>query len=109
MRFIHTADWHLGRIFHGVHRTEDQRYALMQLVELVREARPDAVVVAGDIYDRAVPPPEAVELLDEVLCKLVLEARAPVVLIAGNHDSPGRLSFGARLMRDNRLYVTGAM
>ena len=57
MRFIHTADWHLGRLFHGVHLTEDQRYALMQFVELVRDSKPDAVLVAGDIYDRAVPPP----------------------------------------------------
>jgi len=109
MRFIHTADWHLGRLFHGVHLTDDQRYALMQFVELVREAKPDAVLVAGDIYDRAVPPPEAVDLLDEVLCKLVLEIKVPVVLIAGNHDSPNRLSFASRLFRDNRLYVSGGL
>jgi len=109
MRFIHTADWHLGRLFHGVHLTDDQRYALMQFVELVRDTKPDAVLVAGDIYDRAVPPPEAVDLLDEVLCKLVLEIKVPVVLIAGNHDSPNRLSFASRLFRDNRLYVSGAL
>ncbi|HSI34210.1 MAG TPA: exonuclease SbcCD subunit D, partial [Tepidisphaeraceae bacterium] len=109
MRFIHTADWHLGRLFHGVHLTEDQRYALLQLVDLVRETKPDAVLVAGDIYDRAIPPPEAVDLLDEVLCKIVLEAKVPVVLIAGNHDSPHRLNFGSRLLKDNRLYVTGQM
>ncbi|HYE20827.1 MAG TPA: exonuclease SbcCD subunit D [Tepidisphaeraceae bacterium] len=109
MRFIHTADWHLGRLFHGVHLTDDQRYALLQLVDLVRDAKPDAVLVAGDIYDRAIPPPEAVELLDEILCKIVLEAKVPVVLIAGNHDSPHRLNFASRLFRDNRLYVTGQM
>src|SRR3954463_2098024 len=109
MRFIHTADWHLGRLFHGVHLTEDQHHALMQLVDLVREERPDAVLVAGDIYDRAVPPPEAGELLDEVLCRLVIDLKVPVVLIAGNHDSPQRLQFGSRLMKGRRLYVTGEM
>jgi exonuclease SbcD len=107
MRFIHTADWHLGRLFHGVHLTEDQHHALMQFVELVKEERPDAVLVAGDIYDRAIPPPEAVELLDEVLCRLVIDLKIPTVLIAGNHDSPQRLHFGSRLLADRRLYVTG--
>src|SRR3954469_1223090 len=105
MRFIHTADWHLGRLFHGVHLTNDQHHALMQLVDLVKQERPDAVLVAGDIYDRAIPPPEAVELLDEVLCKLVIDLKIPVVLIAGNHDSPQRLNFGSRLLANRRLYV----
>ena len=63
MRFLHTSDWHLGRLFHGVHLTEDQAYVLEQLVVLAKEAKVDAVLVAGDIYDRAVPPAEAVELL----------------------------------------------
>src|SRR5436190_19824312 len=109
MRFIHTADWHLGRLFHGVHLTDDQHHALMQVVELVKEERPDAVLVAGDIYDRAIPPPEAVELLDEVLSRLVIDLKIPVVLIAGNHDSPGRLHFGSRLLAGRRLYVTGTL
>jgi exonuclease SbcD len=107
MRFIHTADWHLGRLFHGVHLTEDQHHALMQLVEVVREERPDVLLVSGDIYDRAIPPPEAVELLDEVLCRLVIDLQIPVVLIAGNHDSAQRLNFGSRLLSNRRLYVTG--
>src|SRR4051794_7603908 len=109
MRFIHTADWHLGRLFHGVHLTGDQHHALMQLVDLVKQERPDAVLVAGDIYDRAIPPPEAVELLDEVLCRLVIDLKVPVVLIAGNHDSPQRLHFGSRLLADRRLYVAGGL
>src|SRR4051794_22040047 len=107
MRFIHTADWHLGRLFHGVHLTEDQHHALMQLVEVVKAERPDALLVSGDIYDRAIPPPEAVELLDEVLCRLVIDLAIPVILIAGNHDSPQRLNFGSRLMANRKLYVTG--
>src|SRR5438477_11489741 len=106
MRFIHTADWHLGRLFHGVHLTADQAHVLDQLVDVARDTRPDAILVAGDIYDRAVPPPDAVELLDHVLSRLVIDLQIPVVLIAGNHDSPGRLNFASRLLAGRRLYVT---
>ena len=109
MRFLHTADWHLGRLFHGVNLTEDQRHLLEGLLRLASESRVDAVLVAGDIYDRAVPPAEAVDLLDEVLSRLVLDLRVPVVLIAGNHDSPQRLSFLSRLLESNRLHVLGAL
>src|SRR4051794_34748200 len=110
MRFIHTADWHLGRLFHGVHLTDDQRHVLAgQFVDLVKDAKPQLVIVAGDVYDRAVPPPDAVELLDDLLSTLVLDLEVPVLLIAGNHDSPGRLSFGSRLLAGRRLYVTGCV
>ena len=88
MRFIHTADWHLGRLFHSVHLTDDQRYVLDQFVDLVADVRPAAVLVAGDVYDRGVPPPEAVELLNDVLERIVRGLGVPVVMIAGNHDSP---------------------
>ncbi|GAB4256803.1 MAG: exonuclease SbcCD subunit D [Thermoleophilia bacterium] len=107
MKLIHTADWHLGRLFHGFHLTEDQAHVLEQLVELAREVRADAVVVAGDVYDRAVPPPEAVSLLDWTLSELTLSAGIPVVLIAGNHDSPERLGFGRRVLEGGRMYVRG--
>jgi exonuclease SbcD len=107
MRIIHTADWHLGRIFYGVHLTQDQAYVLDQFIDLVRDARPDVVVIAGDVYDRAVPPPEAVSLLDETLSRLVIELKTRVVLIAGNHDSPERLGFGTRLLSQSGLHVAG--
>lgn len=109
MKFIHTADWHLGRLFHGVHLTDDQRHVLLQFVDLVKTEKPDAILIAGDIYDRAVPPPEAVELLDEVLSKLVIDLKVLVVVIAGNHDSPNRLHFGSRLFAERRLHVTGTL
>jgi exonuclease SbcD len=108
MRFIHTADWHLGRLFHGVHLTEDQAHILDQFVAFVRDSRPDVLLIAGDIYDRAVPPPEAVALLDDALSRLVLDLRVPVVLIAGNHDSPQRLGFGSRLLSGQRLHIFGS-
>ncbi|AOZ01810.1 exonuclease sbcCD subunit D [Cupriavidus sp. USMAHM13] len=107
MRFLHTADWHLGRLFHARSLVDDQAYVLDQFVDLVREQRPDAVLLAGDVYDRAVPPPEAVALLDDVLARIVAGLRVPVVMIAGNHDNAQRLAFGARLMQDQGLHVAG--
>lgn len=107
MRFIHTADWHLGLIMNGRHLTEDQSFVLDQIVEIARDSRADAVVIAGDVYDRAVPPPEAVALLDDVLSRLVLGLGTPVILIAGNHDSPQRIEFGARVLRERGLHVAG--
>lgn len=107
MRILHTSDWHLGRLFYGQHLTDDQAHLLSQFVELVDERRPDVVLIAGDIYDRTVPPPEAVVLLDEVLTKIAVEGKVPVVMIAGNHDSPERLGFGARLLRSHNLFIVG--
>lgn len=109
MKFIHTADWHLGKLVQGVYMTEDQRYALKQLVEAVEKERPDAVVVAGDLYDRAVPPTEAVELLDELLAEFVLRIGVPVLAISGNHDSPDRLNFGTRIMEARGLHLVGQL
>ena len=104
LRILHTSDWHLGRSLHEEPLLEDQALVLGQLVDLAREERPDAVVVAGDVYDRAVPPAEAVALLDEVLVRLA-ELGVPVVAIAGNHDSPERLSFAARLLAGRGVHL----
>jgi DNA repair protein SbcD/Mre11 len=107
MKFIHTADWHLGKLVHGIYMTEDQRAVLEQFVQLVEEEKPDAVVIAGDLYDRSVPPTDAVNLLDEVLFKINVELKTPVVAIAGNHDSAERLSFGSSWYRNSQFYLTG--
>lgn len=107
MRFLHTADWHLGRLFHGRSLLEDQAHLLNQFVELVGSERPDAVLIAGDVYDRAVPPAEAVNLLDDTLSRIVLGLQVPVVMIAGNHDSADRLGFGARLLAAGGLHIAG--
>lgn len=82
---------------------------LDQLVEIAKDLRPDVVIVAGDIYDRAVPPQEAVSLLDDVLSRLVAQAGMKVVLIAGNHDSPQRLGFGAQLLARSNLHMFGPL
>ncbi len=109
MRFIHTADWHLGRLFYGVHLTDDQACVLDELVALAKDACVDAILIAGDIYDRAVPPPDAVRLLDDVLSRLVMEMNTSVILIGGNHDSPDRLSFGSRVLAGQGLNICGSV
>jgi exonuclease SbcD len=97
MRFLHTSDWHLGRSFHRVSLLDAQRAFLDHLVATAREERVDAVLVAGDIYDRAVPPLPAIELFDDVLHRLA-DLGVPTVMISGNHDSARRLGVGARIM-----------
>ena len=96
MRLIHTSDWHLGRTLHGVSLLEHHAVFLEWLAGQAVASRADAVLVAGDIYDRAVPPLEAVALLDRTLAAFA-GAAIPVVLISGNHDSPVRLGFGSAL------------
>jgi DNA repair protein SbcD/Mre11 len=106
LRVLHTSDWHLGRALHEESLLSDQAWVLDRLVALVTDERPDVLVVAGDVYDRAVPPPDAVELLDDVLTR-VADLGVPVVVIAGNHDSPERLSFGARLLAARGVHLRG--
>src|SRR5690625_3034432 len=107
MKIFHTADWHLGKIVQGVHMTEDQQYILDEFVRAVEEEKPDAIIIAGDLYDRSVPPANAVHLLDDVLKKLVLDLKVPVMAVAGNHDSPSRLDFASQILRDNGLHIVG--
>lgn len=107
MRILHTSDWHIGKLFEGHHLTEDQAFTLEGFVALAEDLRPDVVLIAGDLYDRAVPPPEAVELLDWTLRRLVLELKLPTVAIAGNHDSAERIGFGSALLESAGLLLTG--
>ena len=106
MRFIHTADWHLGKLFGQRHMTEDQAYVLEELLSLCKDVHPDALIIAGDVYDRAVPPPEAVNLFNEILTRIA-EQGIRVLYIAGNHDSAVRLDFGAQLLRASGIYPAG--
>ncbi|WP_432457391.1 exonuclease SbcCD subunit D [Cellulomonas iranensis] len=98
MRLLHTSDWHLGRTLHGVDLLDHQSAYLDHLVDVVRSESVDAVVVAGDVYDRAIPPVEAVTLLSDTLARLA--ELTTVVVTSGNHDSATRLGFGAALMRE---------
>lgn len=105
MRLLHTADWHLGRLFAGHDLLEAQRHALDGLVAAAADVRPDVIVVAGDLYDRAVPSEDAVGLLDDAFQRLATVA--PVAAIAGNHDSGPRLDFGRRLFRGSGVHLAG--
>lgn len=97
MRLLHTSDWHLGRSFHRVNMLAAQSAFISRLVATVREREVDAVLVSGDVYDRAVPPLAAVELFDEALHRLA-DLGVPTVMISGNHDSARRLGVGAALI-----------
>ena len=104
MRILHTSDWHLGRSFHRVNLLAAQEAFVDHLVDTARAERVDAVVVAGDVYDRAVPPLPAVELFDEALHRLA-GIGVPTVMISGNHDSARRLGVGARLMAGSGIHL----
>lgn len=109
MKLFHTADWHLGKLVQGVYMTEDQHYILQQFLQAIDEEQPDVVIIAGDLYDRALPPVEAVDLLDDILAEIVLKRKVPVLSIAGNHDSPTRLQFGSKLMQESGLHIIGEL
>lgn len=104
MLLLHTSDWHIGRSFHGTGLLESQRAVLGQLVDTVRERGVDAVLLAGDVYDRALPPADAVRLLDETLAA-IRAAGAQVVMTSGNHDSAVRLGFGGALMAASGVHL----
>lgn len=109
MKFIHTGDWHIGKIVNEVSMIEDQKFILEQLINLIQEEKPDAVVIAGDIYDRSVPSVEAVELLDRTFTRILLDLKTPILTIAGNHDSAERLSFASSILNRNGLHIQGSL
>jgi exonuclease SbcD len=104
MRFLHTSDWHLGRSLHRTDLRDAQSRFLDHLVETAREDRVDAVLIAGDIYDRAVPPVDAVALCEDALVRL-RETGARVIVISGNHDSARRLGFSSALMDASGVHL----
>ena len=108
MRLLHTSDWHLGRSFHGASLLDEQAEALDRIVELAREAAVDLVVIAGDLYDRAIPPAEAVSLFTDTLARL-RSAGIAVVAIAGNHDSHVRVSVYDPLLSALGVTIRGAV
>ena len=105
MKLMHLSDLHLGKRLHEMSLLEDQSYILQQLIALVQQEKPDCVLLAGDIYDKPVPPAEAVTLLDNFLNRL--SQLATVCVISGNHDSAERLAFGSQLMRASGVHFCG--
>ena len=106
MRLLHTSDWHLGRLFHGASLLDEQAAAMDRIVALAAEAEVDAVLIAGDLYDRAIPPAEAVQLFSDTLARLTATGAA-VVAIAGNHDSHVRVSAYDPLLASFRVTIRG--
>lgn len=104
MKLIHLSDLHLGKRVNDFPMLEDQAYILDRILEIADEERPDAALIAGDVYDKNVPSAEAVALLDDFLVKLA-DRSLPVLLISGNHDSPERLAFANRLMEGRGVYI----
>jgi exonuclease SbcD len=105
IRFFHTSDWHLGRLLYGKSLLDEQAFALARLLELIDEKKPDGLVIAGDIFDRALPPEAAVQLFDWFCSEAVLKRKLPVFVIPGNHDSAERLGFGSALLRSSGLTI----
>ena len=108
MKLYHLADLHLGKTIYGTSMLEDQRDWIDKFLALCRKEQPDAVVAAGDIYDRSAPSGEAVVLLDHMLTELA-DQQIPVLLIAGNHDSGQRLSFGHSLFSKQNIHIAGTV
>lgn len=108
MKIIHTGDWHIGKIVNEFSMIEDQKIVLKQLINIIKEEKPNALIIAGDLYDRSIPPVEAVELLDKIFSKILLELKVPILAIAGNHDSPERLSFGSKILTEKGLHIAGS-
>ncbi len=106
MKLVHTADLHIGKVVNEFSMCKDQDYVLKQILDIVKEEEADALLIAGDVYDRSIPPAEAVNLLDEFLTELV-NRNIKVFLISGNHDSPDRLNFAGSILNNSGVYIAG--
>ncbi|MFW6329190.1 MAG: exonuclease SbcCD subunit D [Alkalispirochaetaceae bacterium] len=109
MRILHTADWHLGRLFNGFSLLEDQAQLLEQIALMVKEEGPDLLIIAGDVFDRGNPRREAVELFDTFLERVYRDSEAAICVIAGNHDAPERIGFGGALHDRRRVLIRGGL
>lgn len=105
MRLIHLSDLHIGKRVNEVSMLEEQEHILAQILQIIDGEKADAVLIAGDVYDKSVPPAEAVTLFDDFLCRLA-ERELPVFIISGNHDSPERLAFASRLLAPGGIHIS---
>ena len=105
MKFFHLADLHLGKRVNGFPMIEDQKIILDQILELADTENPDAVMIAGDVYDKSIPSVEAVNLMDDFLVELV-RRKLQVFVISGNHDSAERVSYGGRVMEQSGIHIS---
>ena len=109
MRFLHTADWHLGRIFYGQYLTDDQAHVLEnQFFSILKNEKIDGILLAGDIFDRAVPPIEAIELWDSIITRLAMDYKVPLFVVSGNHDGAERLEVGRSMLSRSGIHIWGS-
>lgn len=110
MRFFHLSDLHIGKQLHHYSLKEDQEHILGEIIEYAGKLHPDAVVIAGDIYDKPVPSAEAVTLFDDFLTRLAkIRPQIPVMIISGNHDSADRLRYAAGILKEEKIYLAGSL
>ena len=106
MRFLHLSDLHIGKQLHSYNLKEDQQHILREVVSYAEKLRPDAIVIAGDIYDKSVPSAEAVTVFDEFLTALSgIEPAIPILMIAGNHDSAERLDYASQILKRQQIIL----
>lgn len=108
MKFFHLSDLHIGKQLHSYNLKEDQQVILKEVITYAKELRPDAIVIAGDIYDKSVPSAEAVNVFDEFLTDLSeITPEIPILIISGNHDSPDRLKYASEILKRHHIYLAG--
>lgn len=105
MKFMHLSDLHIGKRVNEFSMLEDQKYILERILQIAADQGPDAIMIAGDIYDKSIPPAEAVEMFDEFLTRIA-QMNLPCFVISGNHDSPERIAFGARIMTAQNIHMS---
>lgn len=105
MKFLHLGDLHIGKLVNDFNMIDDQRFILDEILAMLKEHQADALLIAGDVYDKPVPSEEAVRLFDEFICHLATE-RIPTFIISGNHDSDERLNFGSTLFSSNNIFIS---
>ena len=108
MKYFHLSDLHIGKQLHRYNLKEDQQVILKEVITYAKELRPDAIVIAGDIYDKSVPSAEAVNVFDEFLTDLSeITPEIPILIISGNHDSPDRLKYASEILKRHHIYLAG--
>lgn len=108
MKFFHLSDLHIGKQLHRYNLKEDQQVILKEVITYAKELRPDAIVIAGDVYDKSVPSAEAVNVFDEFLTDLSeITPEIPILIISGNHDSPDRLKYASEILKRHHIYLAG--
>ena len=109
MRILHTSDWHIGRQFHNVSLIDDQQFILDELIRIANEKTVDVIIVSGDIYDRSVPPAEAIRLLNHIVERIYHELKIPLIMSSGNHDGATRIGFASTPLSESGIHIIGEL